>query len=274
MSEQRALTPLRFVLFSTIAQAAAAALVWLVWAASGTLSAALALGALLAFAMAHLVALPLPWQFLNLILPPAIATTLAVELPPTLFLLLLCASLCVYAPALWSRVPYYPTTRSAYGVLLAQLPSDRPCTFIDLGCGSGELLLFLAQHRPLGRFIGVEVGILPWLLSTVRARLWGRGRVLIYFRSIWSVDLSQYDFVYAFLSPAPMERLWQKVQAELNPNATFISNSFPAPATPSERISLKNNRGGDLFLYKPKNVSCRVENVASARTSRCDKPDI
>lgn len=249
MSEQRAHTPLRFMLFTGIAQAAAAALVWLVWSATGTLSAALAAGALLAFAMAHLVALPLPWQFLNLILPPAIATTFAVELPPMLFLLLLSASLCVYAPALWSRVPYYPTTRSAYGVILAQIPPDRPCSLIDLGCGSGELLVFLARHRPLGRFIGVEVGVLPWLLSTIRARLWGRGRVSIYFRSIWRVDLSQYDFVYAFLSPAPMERLWQKVQAELRPNAIFISNSFPAPAAPSEQLPLKNNRGGDLFLY-------------------------
>jgi hypothetical protein len=42
--------------------------------------------------------------------------------------------------------------------------------------------------------------------------------------------------VYAFLSPAPMPRLWEKICAEMKPGSLFISNSFPVPGQAPDRV--------------------------------------
>jgi trans-aconitate methyltransferase len=134
--------------------------------------------------------------------------------------------------------------------VLAELPTDRPFTFIDVGCGMGDLLLFLSKRRPQGRFVGIEIGVLPWLIAKVKALIRGRSAVAIRFQSMWKVDLSGYDVVYTFLSPAPMERLWTKAKREMRPGATFITNSFQTPETASYTIPVKDERQSVLYVHK------------------------
>jgi hypothetical protein len=63
--------------------------------------------------------------------------------------------------------------------------------------------------------------------------------------------LGDYDVVYAFLSPAPMPRLWEKVQAEMQPGNLFISNSFPVPgATPDRIIEVDCTPPRPLYCYQ------------------------
>jgi hypothetical protein len=47
-----------------------------------------------------------------------------------------------------------------------------------------------------------------------------------------------------------MERLWQKAKAEMKPGSTFISNSFPAPATPEQVEESAEERDFKLYTYK------------------------
>ena len=58
------------------------------------------------------------------------------------------------------------------------------------------------------------------------------------------------DVVYAFLSPAPMPRLWEKVQREMRPGTLFISNRFIVPGVkPHQRIAT-GEPGVNLYVWR------------------------
>ena len=242
--------PLKFLLLTTICQILAFALLVIVWSITSSIVIALLAACFAAGTTARSLHLSMPWQTLNLILPPAVASAFVVEVPSSLYLALLIFSVAVDLPAFWTRVPYYPTPRAAYALVLAELPTDRSFRFLDIGCGMGEMLVFLAKQRPHGSFVGIEIGIVPFLASWLRARISGARNVTVTFQSMWSMNLASYDFVYAFLSPAPMERLWRKVSDEMTSGSLFISNTFTAPATPSSIIGVKDPRKSSLYLYK------------------------
>ncbi len=250
MTTRSPLAPILFSLQTAICQAIAASSLIIIWGVTHSFSVSLVCSALAAFVTSHILALSTPWQLLNLALPLATASAFAVQIPAWVFLLLFLGSLLTYAPAFWTRVPYYPTHRAAYALVLAELPADKTFTFIDIGCGMGDLLIFLSSHRPQGRFVGIEIGLIPWLVAKVKAFLRGRGNVSIRFQSMWRLDLSTYDFVYTFLSPAPMERLWIKAKREMKEESTFITNSFRVPEEADHTISVKDTRRSLLYIHK------------------------
>jgi hypothetical protein len=119
---------------------------------------------------------------------------------------------------------------------------------IDVGCGMGDLLRFLSAKRPNGTFVGVEVGLVPYLVSALKSI--GRNNLRIRFRSMWQEDFAQYDFVYTFLSPAAMPRVWQKVNDEMSDGSTFITNSFPVPAEAQEVLTVRDERNSKLYIHR------------------------
>lgn len=245
----RTIAPLLFLFDTLICQGVGASTVILSWQVIPNLGIALTLGTLIAMSLAHFFAMPFAWQLLNVIALPAIAASLAIQIPSWVFLLLLVGTTIIYAPAFWTRVPYYPTSTPTYLMLLPELPTDKEFSFIDLGCGFGDLLFFLAKQRPSGRYVGVEVGILPCLVGKVRALLFGKGRVTIKYQSIWSTDLSTFDYVYTFLSPAPMNTVWQKVSSEMSKGSTYINNSFSVPAPATREIQVRDEKGSVLYVH-------------------------
>lgn len=250
MSTRSSRAPLLFFLQTVVCQAIAVSVLFVVWQLVQSLPLALSSSALAGFATAHLLGLSAPWCVLNLVLPPALAAALAVQVPAWVFLVLFLGSLLTYAPAFWTRVPYYPTHRAAYALILAELPHDRPFTFIDIGCGTGDLLLFLSVRRPTGRFIGVEIGLVPWFIAKLRSLLARPSSVTVHFQTMWGLDLGRYDFVYTFLSPAPMERLWAKAKEEMKTGSTFITNTFETPEQASYTIAIKNERQTALYVHR------------------------
>ncbi len=250
MTTRSSLAPILFLLQTTICQAIAVSILFVVWSLSHSLEASLACSALMGFIAAHILALSPPWQILNSVLPLAIASAFAVQIPGWVFMLLFIGSLLTYAPAFWTRVPYYPTHRAAYALVLAELPIDKPFTFIDIGCGTGDLLFFLSERRPHGRFVGVEIGVLPWLIAKVKSLVSAHSAVSIRFQNMWKLNLIDYDIVYTFLSPAPMERLWQKAKREMKPGASFITNSFQTPEAATYTVPVKHERQSALYVHK------------------------
>jgi hypothetical protein len=249
METRASFAPIVFLLHTALCQTIALAVTIIIHSLTGSLISGLLAGSILSGASAQALSLSLPWQLLNFILPCAVASSFLVEIPSWLFLALFLAMLFTYLPAFWTRVPYYPTPRAAYALVLAELPREREFRFLDIGCGMGEMLVFLAKQRPAGSFIGIEIGLIPFLVSWSRARLSGRRNVHIRYQSMWRHSLSEYDFVYAFLSPAPMSRLWEKVTSEMKPESLFISNTFPAPSEATAVISVKDARKSSLYLY-------------------------
>jgi SAM-dependent methyltransferase len=250
MERSSLLTVPFFILKSLVVQMLAGAIVVIAWRWIPYIPVVLTIASLAAFASARFVGLPTSWQLLNMIVPWATAATLALDIPGVVYLTPLCLAVAIYAPALLTRVPYYPTSRPAYALILAELPTDRPFTFIDVGCGFGDLLIFLAEHRPNGRFQGIELGPLPLLVARTKAFLRGQKNLAISCRDMWRTDFANFDYVYTFLSPAAMERIWEKVSTEMRPGSTFITNSFPVPHEADEELAIRDERNGKLYVHR------------------------
>jgi hypothetical protein len=112
-----------------------------------------------------------------------------------------------------NRVPLYLSSRKAPKSVLPLLP-DQPCRVSTSAAATGALLRHLARKR--ARTVGLSASNthrLPWL--------WARlaGRSLPNLKIVWGRFLEPspggYDLVYAFLSPAPMSRLWVKASREM-----------------------------------------------------------
>jgi hypothetical protein len=187
------------------------------WSAHGALAAVL--GALLG--------LPAWWVPINLGFVPGALWLQTAQLDATWFLLAFVGMTAVFWTTYRSRVPLYLSSREACEAIAALLPSDRPFRFVDLGCGFGGVLSALSARFPRGDFIGCEIAPLPAALARLRARVAARFRAAR--ADLWTLDLSHYDVIYAFLSPAAMQALWEKVTREARPGTLFISNSFAVP---------------------------------------------
>ena len=268
MTQPSSTAPLLFSLSTVTAQIIGGGLAMLAWEETGSIAVALAVATLTALLVAHFLRLSTPWKLMNSALPISIASSLAVPLPSWVFLTPFIALFAIYAPALWTRVPYYPTSRAAYPLILAELPPDRPFTFIDIGCGMGDLLLFLKQHRSNGHYVGIEIGMVPYLVSKAKAVLCGQGRVTVRFQSVYKTDLSHFDFAYAFLSPAAMTQVWAKAYNEMQPGSTFITNSFEVPEKASYQVNIKDHRKGVLFVHRMEGASIHSGGPVGRRALR------
>jgi hypothetical protein len=181
-----------------------------------------------------------PWVVLLLVRHPA---------PGWVWPVALVLLLVVYGGGILTRVPLYNSNRAAWEALLALLP-PYPVRFADLGAGLGGPLAFLARERPDSRFRGVEASPLTCLAAWLRT-LPRRGNCRIRWGSLWREDLSGYDVVYAFLSPAPMPALWAKAVREMRPGSLLVSNTFTVPGQePLRRIPLPGRKDACLLVWK------------------------
>lgn len=188
------------------------------------------------------------WIIFQAFFPWAILAGQAAHLPPELWLSGFILIWLIYRNAIRERVPLYLSGLDAARAVSGFLPSFR-FRFIDLGCGPGGLIAHLAKIHPNGDFEGIESAPLPWLIA--RLRFWGKNNCRIRWGDFWSISLGDYDVVYCFLSPTPMERLWRKASAELPPGALLISNTFEiasAPA-PNEIVHFAPQMG-PLYIWR------------------------
>lgn len=190
------------------------------------------------------------WLAINAMFVPALVGSLTVEVAPGWALAAFTAMALVYWSVARTQVPLFLSSDAVIGALLRLLPATPQPRFLDLGCGTGHVLARLARHRRDGRFDGVEYAPLPWLLAWARALASG-ARGAIRLGDFWRRELAQYDVVYAYLSPVPMARLWQKARREMRPGTLLISNTFEIPGVvPDEVIHPGGAWGGPLYLHR------------------------
>lgn len=187
------------------------------------------------------------WRLFQALLPLALAWQLERDMPGWIFGMGLLLLLLVFGGGLRTRAPLYHSNRAAWAELEALLPAGRP-TFVDLGAGLGGAMAYLARRRPEACIRGVEASPLTWLGAWLRC-LPTPARVRL--GSLWAEDLSGVDVAFAFLSPAPMADVWDKVQREMRPGTLFISHTFEVPGvTPFEVRPLPGRPGACLRLYR------------------------
>ncbi|HEX5338168.1 MAG TPA: class I SAM-dependent methyltransferase [Gallionella sp.] len=191
--------------------------------------------------LSHFAGLARWWLLIQLLFVPALVLMQSLEIPPGFFLAAFLVMLAVYWSTFRTQVPLYLSSNKVWHALEDFLPAPacgedgKPSfRFIDLGSGLGGVLTHLATVRPDGHYSGVESAPLPVLWSWLRIKLGGYRNCEVHWGSIWddkleACNLAQYDVVFAYLSPVPMERLWRKARAEMRPGTVFISSTFAVP---------------------------------------------
>ncbi len=239
----------------------------------------------LAAAFSRISGLARWWLLIQLLFIPALVLMLSLQLPPNFFLFAFLILLVVYWSTFRTQVPLYLSSRKIWQAMELLLPTAPPVgggvggegtiyeqstnyserspsltlprrerephfTFMDLGSGIGGVLTHLAGVRADGRYFGVEAAPLPFVWSWLRIRLGGYRNCQVNWGSLWDCDLSQYDVVFAYLSPVPMDELWQKAHREMRPGTVFISNTFAvADHPPQQTFTVDDLHHSTLYIW-------------------------
>jgi hypothetical protein len=203
---------------------------------------------------AHLLGSARWWLAIHLAFAPLLLAASRLGLAPGWYLAAFAALLLVYWSSYRTQVPLYLSNRRTVAAIAGLVPEDQPWRILDLGSGTGSLVRPLAAQRPLARCVGLESAPGPcWI-----ARLLGRKlpNLTLKRADFWQHDWSDYDLVYAFLSPVPMPRVGQKAVVELRPGALLVSNSFPIPdLEPDFILDLDDRRRTRLYGYRPGKIA-------------------
>ncbi|MBW8327819.1 MAG: class I SAM-dependent methyltransferase [Thiobacillus sp.] len=193
---------------------------------------------------------PAWWPPLHVGFLPAVLLALQVNLPAWVYLGAFLLLVLFYWSTFRTRVPLYLSDRKAWQALTSLLPETRTFRFIDLGSGLGGVPLYLEPRFPQGCFYGTEIAPGPWLISRVRAWL-KRSRVNFMRRDYETLNLSDFDVVFAFLSPAAMPGLWQQAASQMRSGSLLVSLSFAVNARqPDSVVNLAAGARHTLYAWR------------------------
>jgi hypothetical protein len=213
--------------------------------------AAVACG-VLAAALSIIAGLERWWLPIQLLFVPALWLMLTFSVPPVVYGGLFVMLLLVFWSTFRTRVPLFLSSQATWHAIEDLLPpSDaaRTLRIIDLGSGLGGLLVHLAPGRPHDQLLGVELAPLPALVS--KLRLLRHAHCTVSWGSFWKLNLGDYDMVFAFLSPVPMQDLWTKARTEMRPGTLFVSSSFEVPGqTPDRVVQVNDSRQTRLLIWQ------------------------
>lgn len=228
----------------------AAVMAWLVYAPATQPLAWCALQAAIVLLLARLFRLTVLAALFSAGLFPLLLLALWLDLPAWSYALAAALTFGLSRNALFERVPFYLSSDEACRVLSAWLPSG--ARVLDAGSGDGRAVLLLAHLRPDIEVVGMENACLPYLFARLRWRLAGSpANARLCYGSFWQAKWGEYDVVYAFLSPAPMPRLWRAFSAGAGADAVLISNTFAIPGVPAnEVLALSGPLQRELLLWR------------------------
>lgn len=180
---------------------------------------------------------------------PAVVLLQQQGLPGWVYLLGLLLTVALGRNALTERVPLYRSAPEVAARLAQYLPQG--ARLLEAGCGDGRLAMQLAALRPDLHILALENAWGSWLLA--RLRWWRAGcpaGLAFACHSFWKEHWGDYDAVYAFLSPAPMPRVWRKFLVEGTPGSVLVSNTFMVPdVQPDSRIPLGGPLQKELLIW-------------------------
>lgn len=207
--------------------------------------------AFLVSVMARAARMPVWWRWIHVIFPVAVIGMQQVALPAIVYLAGFVVTLTLYWSVHNTRVPFYPSfpaTWRAMHQILEQHAGEQPLRVLDIGSGLGDVSLFLSRQRTQDQIDGIEIAPLPWLVSKMRA-MFSRSRTQFKLGDYRQSDFAQLDVVFAYLSPAVMPDVWQKVSGGMRPGSLFVSSEFPVPDVTAGRIIYPSTSSPALYVY-------------------------
>ena len=157
------------------------------------------------------------------------------------------------APAKDGRKPdvgFVPTPMAAVERMVAMADLQPGELVYDLGCGDGRIVIAAARG---GRIRAIGVDIDPELVLAARENVRAaglEGSVKIEEADIFTLDLSEADVVFLYLTPRLNQRLMPQLR-EMKPGSRSISYEFDmGDAKPVEVVREKFDQFGEQRIYK------------------------
>lgn len=191
---------------------------------------------------------PYWWLPIHLLFLPMAVALLSLQLPSWLYLLTVLLLGLVFWGTVKGDVPLFLSSPAVADEVTAIVKREKARTIADLGAGIGSVAIPLAHCRSI-TVDAWECVPLLWLISAWRCRKLPNATARC--ASLWDCSLAGYDVVFAFLSPAVMAKLGEKIRSEMRHGSLFISSSFPLPGFEAESVvQIKDARKTKLFCYR------------------------
>lgn len=190
------------------------------------------------------------WLAIHSLFLPLALGVLTLALPPSLFLIFAIVMFLVFWGGIKGDVPLFLSSQAVPDALHDLIHREEHIRdFAELGAGTGTVAIPLAQHQAWLNIDAIEHAPIPWLISMYRSRK--LGNINHRRENFWLINFAQYQAVFAFLSPAVMTQLGEKVRREMPKGGLFISSSFPVHDWQPERVlQLNDRRKTSLYCYR------------------------
>ena len=161
----------------------------------------------------------------------------------------------VFIYTLISGSPPTPTSGRVRGVMLRllprRLPLSEPKLIYELGSGWSGLAPHLSYCYPNHQVIGIERSPLPWLISRSLAIFRRTENLSLYWGDFMQRDLSDATLVVCYLAGRQMEKLEQKLNAELRAGALVLTHTFAMPNwQPVDMVRADDFYRSPVYLYE------------------------
>ncbi len=177
------------------------------------------------------------WRWIHGVFPIAMYGMTLFNVPNELYLIGFLVTLSMFWTTFRSQVPFFPSRPIVREKVATLIPKNIASRMIDIGSGLGDLSMFIAESNHKCQVEGIEIAPLPWLISVIRAWI-KRSDVQFTLGDYYALDFSEYDLVFAYLSPAAMPALWKKAKQEMREGSLLVSYEFDIPnISPSYTIT-------------------------------------
>lgn len=189
------------------------------------------------------------WRWIHFIFPISVWVMSQWQISNTFYLMGFLLSLSLYWTTFRTQVPFYPSMPIVWQQVLTLIPQHQAMRIIDIGSGLGDMSMYIAEKRPDCLVDGTEIAPLPWLVSKLRSKFNG-SKVDFKLGDYRALDFANYDLVFAYLSPAAMTDLWQKVQAQMRTGGLLVSYEFEIDGVAPTQVVQLGSYKKMLYVWK------------------------
>lgn len=180
-------------------------------------------------------------------------------LPEAVFLILVLALMLVWLSLfllhmrdfLTGDAPFVSTRKRVVSQIIDALQLSDGSILYDLGCGNGSILKYAVMYTKGVRGVGIENGIIPFLMAKIHTR---KLSVVIVRDNFFKTDISSATHMYVYLFTDVLKKLAPKILRECKKGTRIVSCDYEISDWVPIKI-INTAREGDrlgrkLYIYE------------------------